>query len=107
MIYRQCDGVAMGSPLRPMFAGIFMVNIECTLIPKLTEHMNPSKRYVDDTISIIKDTSITHVLTVFDNFHENIGFAFEVKENGKIGFLDVLIIRNNKTLKQLYIEKST
>ena len=51
IIYQQCDGVAMGSPLGPVLAGIFMVHLQRTLIPKLTEHVNPWKRYVDDTIS--------------------------------------------------------
>ena len=41
IIYQQCDGVAMGSILGPMFTGIFMVHLERKLIPKLTEHMNP------------------------------------------------------------------
>ena len=40
----------MYSPLGPVLAGIFMVHLEHTLIPKLTEHMHPWKRYVGDTI---------------------------------------------------------
>ena len=39
------DGVAMGSPLRPVIAGIFVVELERTLLPKLTEHMTPWKQY--------------------------------------------------------------
>ena len=57
----------MGSPLGPALAGIFMVHPERTLIPTLTEHMNPWKRYADDTSSIIKETSIAHVLTALNN----------------------------------------
>ena len=83
MIYQQCDGVAVGSPLGPVLAGIFMVRLERTLIPKLTEHMNPWKRYVDDTISIIKETSISRVLTVLNSFHKNIEFTYEMEQNGK------------------------
>ena len=49
-----------------------MVHLESTLIPKLTEHINPWKRYSDDAILIIKETSITHVLTVLNNFHKKI-----------------------------------
>ena len=40
-VYLQFDGVAIGSPLGPVPAGIFMVHLERTLIPMLTEHMNP------------------------------------------------------------------
>ena len=45
----------MGSPLGPVLAGIFMVELERTILPTLREHMSPWKRYVDDTISYIKE----------------------------------------------------
>ena len=48
-IYTQVDGVAMGSPLGPVLAGIFMVELERTILPTLRERMRPWKRYVDDT----------------------------------------------------------
>ena len=35
-IYLQIDGVAMGSPLGPVLAGIFMVELERSLVPKLS-----------------------------------------------------------------------
>ena len=38
--------------------------------------MNPWKRYVDDTISIIKLTSTAHVLKVLNNFRKHIEFTF-------------------------------
>ena len=61
-IYTQTDGVAMGSPLGPVLAGIFMVELERTVLPTLSEYMSPWKRYVDDTITFIKEESIQHVL---------------------------------------------
>ena len=33
VVYLQTDGVAMGSPLGPVLAGIFMVNLERSLVP--------------------------------------------------------------------------
>ena len=39
-IYIQSDGVAMGSPLGPILAGIFMVDLERTVVPKLSEYFN-------------------------------------------------------------------
>ena len=83
----------MGSPLGQMVAGIFIKHLEHTLIPKLTEHINPQEKYNDDNISIIKEKSIAHVLRIFNSFHENIEFTLEVEKNGKIAFLDVLIIQ--------------
>ena len=52
-IIYQCDGVPMGSPLGPVIVGIFMVELEKSLIPNLTEHMSPWKQYVDDTTAVI------------------------------------------------------
>ena len=99
IIFQQCDGVAMSSPLGLVLAGIFMVHLDSILTPKSTENMNPWKRCIDGTISVIKETSIVHALTVLNNFHKNIEFTYEMEENGKIAFLDVLITRNNNTLK--------
>ena len=52
-IYTQEDGVAMGSPLGPVLPGVFMVELERTILPTLREHMSPWKRYVDDTIYLL------------------------------------------------------
>ena len=38
-IYVQNDGVAMGSPLGPILANVFMVELENTLIPRLQQHI--------------------------------------------------------------------
>ena len=62
-IYIQADGVAMSSPLGPVLAGVFMVELERTKLPTLREHMSPWKSYGDDTISCIKEESIEHVLS--------------------------------------------
>ena len=98
-IYQQCDGVAIGFPLGPVIAGIFMVELERTLLPRLTEYMTPWKRYVDDTIATRKLTSIDHVLMILNAFHKNIKFTYELEINKKISFLDVLLIRKNETLE--------
>ena len=71
-IYQQCDGKAIGSPLGPVIAGIF--------------------------IAVIK-LSIEHVLSIFNCFHQNIEFTYELEQNGQINFLDVLLIRTNDTLQ--------
>ena len=55
-LYEQIDGVAMGSPLGPLLANVFMGSIEDTLE---REGKMPSfyKRYVDDTLTIMPDTT--------------------------------------------------
>ena len=106
-IYIQCDGVAMGSPLGPTLAGTFMVELERSVVPKLSEHMMPWKRFVDDTITCIKTTSIPHVIKVLNTFHSNIQFTYEEERDGKIPFLDVLLIRKNNTFETTVYRKPT
>ena len=61
-IYQQRDSVAMGSPLGSLLAGITMVELENSIVPKLNSHLHFWKRYVDDTLTIVKEESINHVL---------------------------------------------
>ena len=85
-IYTQADSVAIGSPLGPILAGIFMVELERTVFPTLRGHMSPWKRYVNDTISNIKEESIEHVLSTLNGYHDNIEFTYEI-ENDEASFL--------------------
>ena len=38
-VYKQADGVAMGSPLGPVLAGIIMVELENSMVPRLSNHL--------------------------------------------------------------------
>ena len=106
-MYQQCDGVAMGSPLGPVIAGIFMVELARTLLPRLIEYMTPWKRYVDDIIATIKLTSIDYVLRILNIFYKDIKFTYELEINNKSSFPDVLLIRKNDTLETTIYRKST
>ena len=74
-IYTQTDGVAMGLPLCPVLAGIFMIELERTMLLTLSEHMNQWKRYLGDTVSCIKEESIKHVVSKLNGYHDNIEFT--------------------------------
>ena len=106
-IYTQANGVAMGSSLGPVLAGIFMVELERTILPTLKEHMSPWKRYVNDTISYIKEESIEHVSSRLNGYHENIEFTYEIEKYGKLPFLDVLVIRKDYEVETTVYRKST
>ena len=71
--------VAMGSPLAPILANIFMVELERNLIPILKDHLSCWRRYVDDTICFIKNGSVEHVLSTLNNFHSSIKFTIKQK----------------------------
>ena len=54
----------MGSPLGSVIAGIFMVELERSLIPMLSFHTTGWKRYTDDTTACIETDTIEHVLSI-------------------------------------------
>ena len=53
----------MGLLLGPEITGIFIADLERNVIPKLSTHMTKWKRYVDDTITYIKLSSIDYFLS--------------------------------------------
>ena len=58
-VYQQDDGIAMGSPLRPVLASIFIVELENRIILTLG---NMVLNFVDDTIGYVKNSSIDIIL---------------------------------------------
>ena len=94
-LFQQIDGEVIGSPLRPVLAYIFMVHLETSLVPVLSEKMPLWLRYVDDTFTFIKEDNINDVINVLNAFHPNIKFTCEKEENKCISFLDVNIIRKD------------
>ena len=92
-IYQQNDGVVMGSPLGPVLAGIFMAEQETKIIPTVTDSIFHWRRYVDDTFVFAKKGCVEHVLARLNSFHKNIQFTYELENQNKLPFLDVLLIR--------------
>ena len=69
--------------------------------------MRPWKRYVDDTISYIKEESIEHVLSKLNGYHDNIEFTYEIENYRKLPFLDVLLIRKDYEVETTVYRKNT
>ena len=67
-IYLQIDGVTMSSPLGPVLAQIFMVELERSLVPRLSNYIKFWKRFVDGTISFANTEAIDHILMVLNSF---------------------------------------
>ena len=106
-IYVQNDGVAMGSPLGPTLANVFMVDLENTLVPRLHENVKKWRRFVDDTFAYVRNESIDYVLITFNSFHPNINLTYEKENNSQLPFLDVLFIRNGTHLDTTVYQKDT
>jgi len=94
--YEQIDGVAMGSPLGPLFANIFMDEFEKTHMEKLKElGVKTWMRYVDDVFATLTNsTNSNDILNYINQQHKNIKFTIEREKNNKIPFLDTCVTRN-------------
>ncbi|XP_078361337.1 uncharacterized protein LOC144645655 [Oculina patagonica] len=104
-LYEQTDGVAMGSPLGPLLANVFMGYIEETLE---REGKMPSfyKRYVDDTLTIMPDlTSATTFLQVLNNCHPSVNFTMETEKDRVLPFLGMQLLNRAPNIEtKVYIK---
>ena len=101
-IYIQCDGVAMGSPLGPLLANIFMISLEDSALPKSELYLCIWKRYVDDTFLYVLPDKIDMILHEIHSYHRNIKFTYELESNNKLAFLDVSARRTNDNKVETY-----
>ena len=106
-IYQETDGVAMGSPFGPILPGIFVVELETTIVPILDNLLRKWKRYVDDTYCIVKTDSVNEILSKLNSFNMNIQIAYKVETSNMLPFLDVLVIRNNNNIETNVYRKPT
>ena len=102
-MYKQVDGVVMGNPLGPVIANIFMVELENNTVPALSDMLTTWYRYVDDTIALVKEGKTDDVVSVLNNYHEDIKFTHETEENCIIPFLDVSMQRTEENTLRLKV----
>ena len=80
-----------------------MVELKTTLVPKLEDHVQKWRRFVDDTFAYVKIGSVEYVFLVLNSFHKNIKFTYEEEQNNTLPFLNVIFIRDGE--KPLFIER--
>ena len=64
-------------------------------------------QFVDDTIGYVNNNSIDIILSKLNSFHPNIQFTYDVEEENKPSFLDVLLIRNGIFIETEVFRKPT
>ena len=88
--------MAMGSPLGPTFANIFMCHLEELFLSQCPSHFKPLfyRRYVDDTFLLFKDKDHASLfLDYINSFHQNIKFTMDVESLNQLPFLDINVSR--------------
>ena len=90
--YEQVEGAAMGSPLSPIVANIYMENFEVEAIISAPSPPQFWKRYVDDTFTILQSSKKEEFLEHLNSIDQQIKFtAEEPREDGAMPFLDILV----------------
>ena len=90
--YIQTDGCAMGSPIGPSFANIFLCYYEKIWLGECPLEFKPLfyRRYVDDTFLIFRDSNhIPLFLNYLNEKHASIQFTSETENDNTISFLDI------------------
>ena len=94
--YRQKFGVAMGSPLSPVLAGLYMEYFESELLSGLQSQPTLWLRYVDDVFALWpEDQNFDGFLGELNSLSPSIEFTAEWEVEGKLPFLDVIVNRFN------------
>ncbi|KFD63888.1 hypothetical protein M514_23879, partial [Trichuris suis] len=108
--FMQNSGAPMGSSLSPVLAEVFMEHLEEIAYSTANESIVPVlfKRYVDDVFAITKsgedEAFLNHLNSLFPAC---ISFTIEMEEDGRLPFLDALVIREGDRLKTTVYRKPT
>lgn len=92
--YTQLLGTAMGSPLSPILADITTETLLLVATTTAKIPVDHIRKYVDDLFLILHRDQVDDVLNVFNQYDPHLQFTCEVEKEGKLPFLDLLVIRN-------------
>ena len=101
------DGLAMGSPVSPIVANIFMDDLERNALVTMKDRPRLWLRYVDDVLSIVKRNSLEGMLVHLNAQNDAITFTKEDENEGKLPFLDGEIARKHARLTLTVYRKPT
>ena len=109
IFYDQIDSVAMGSPLGPVLADIFMGYYETLWLNIFREcEINLYRQYVDDIICLFNcESNADKFFEILNTQHPNIKFTFEKQVNKRTSFLDVLITNDGDQFYTSIFRKET
>jgi len=87
--------MAMGSPLGPLFANIFLTHYESQWLRDSPVQPVFYRRYVDDTLWFLPQGSdVAALLTYMNSRHPNMHFTVETESNNCIPFIGLNVMHN-------------
>ena len=107
--FEQIFGLAMGNPLSPVLANLFLEHIEDELVSSFSG-VRPVVwlRYADGVLSLVShDFDLDSFLIFINSLYPTLEFSFELESFDTIPFLDVLIKKVDLSLRYTVHRKST
>ena len=106
--YTQQRGLPMGSPLSGVLACLFLESLEKGPFKPIIPRNSIYLRYIDDVLLIHpRRTKIPDLVNELNRIEPSIQFTYELEENNKLPFLDVLLHRDDTALSFSVYRKRT
>ena len=106
-MYMQINGVAMGSPLGPLFTKFYMADLENNVFSDSVNKPHIYARYVDDMFINTDDEHKLEEIKLAFTANSDLNFTTENSTNNRLAFLDTLIDNSQNTFSTTVYHKPT
>ena len=104
-LYKQLQGAAMGSPVSPVIANIYVEHFESLTIPTSPTLIKWWFRYVDDFHSATRKDQVNKLQEYLNSIDPHIKFTMELPGTGGLPFLDTLTIPTDNSIESTVYRK--
>ena len=105
--YKQLQGAAMGSPVSPVIANIYMEHFQSLAIPSSPTLIKWWFRYVDDVHGATKKDQVNKLQEHLNSIDPHIKFTIELPGRDEIPFLDTLTKLTPNSIESTVYRKPT